>query len=402
MKYLISLLYIIVIMCSGSLWAHTDSTQQVLDNNEKLYPELTISLITCGPGDELYASFGHTGLRIINHDLNTDEVYNYGMFNYSDPNFYTKFTLGKLDYYVAKYAFKDFIAEYIDDDRFVKEQILELAPSQKNAIYKYVEHNILPANRTYKYDFVFDNCATRVRDIFSESLGMNFIFNDVIGNQSISYRTIINTYLSQRHWERFGINLLLGNQIDSNMTNDGSMFLPDFLHGAISFAKFEGTSVVAKENLLATGKPLEENPVNGPLLITFSLMIAVIVVKFTKPLKGLQAVFFRLILLISGILGVIILFMWLGTNHQSCANNFNILWAFPANIIIAFISYKSKVWSKLYALIGMSLIIVTVLVHIIGLQNLPFLEILPLLVALMLIYIDMYQLVPASQKKVVA
>jgi hypothetical protein len=249
----------------------------------------------------------------------------------------------------------------------------------------------LPKNRMYKYDFLFDNCATRVRDVFSESLGIDFFYNDVIGKQQLSYRTIINTYLSQNHWARTGINILLGSKVDSIMTNEGSMFLPDFLFAGMQFGKYMGDPIVSAEKVLVAESPLPKSPVNGPLVVTFVILLLALGVKYIRSLQGLQGIVFKSVLFITGLLGCIILFMWLFTNHQSCDNNFNILWAFPLNIVVAFLAYKGTAWSKLYALIGISLVIVTVLVHIIGLQNLPFIEILCLLVTLMLVYVDMYQ-----------
>src|SRR5690606_8992598 len=187
------------------------------------------------------------------------------------------------------------------------------------------------------------------------------------------------------------INILLGNQVDSNMTNEGSMFLPDFLFAGMQFGKHLGEPIVEKESLLVAGNEPIAAPINGPLVLTFVLLVLTLLVKFVTPLMKFKNLIFRLMLFISGILGCLILFMWLFTNHQSCDNNFNILWAFPINIVIAFMAYQKKQWSKLYALIGISLLIVTVLIHIIGLQNLPFVEILCFLVALMMVYVDMYQ-----------
>src|SRR5690606_26079988 len=180
---------------------------------------LRISLLTCGVGDELYASFGHSGIRIINYTAGTDEVYNYGAFDFSDPDFYQKFTLGKLLYYLDKANFRQFMSTYVHEERSVREQVLRLPTSEKQEIKTYLETNLRPENRSYPYDFLFDNCATRIRDISPAVLGNDFFWGTALpGEQQISYRTILNRYLIDKHWERLGINLLLGSNVDSIMS----------------------------------------------------------------------------------------------------------------------------------------------------------------------------------------
>lgn len=373
---------------------HQDSsTHSEIDSISVNAPSenLIISILTCGPGSELYSSFGHTGVRIINKIYNTDEVYNYGTFNYGDPNFYSNFTLGKLNYYLTKSTYRDFIAEYKYDNRSVREQVLDINTKDADGILKYLENNLKPENRYYAYDFIYDNCATRVRDIFPRAIGMNFVFNDVMGKKEISYRNIINEYLQNLHWARTGINILLGSPVDSNMSNEGSMFLPDFLHSGLSLAKYYGGNIVKSDVILNAGQKPAKDPINQPLLVTIALLGLTVVSKYFKVLNGLQPFIFKTVLFISGLLGVIIAFMWLFTNHQSCNDNFNILWAFPANIVIAFLDPKGKSWSRLYGLLGITLLIVALIVHGLGIQNLPLVEMLPLMLSLFVIYFDMYQ-----------
>lgn len=359
---------------------------------------LQISLLTCGVGDELYTSFGHSAVRIRNRKTGIDAVYNYGMFNYSDPDFYTKFTLGKLDYYIAKTSFIDFVSEYQHDERTVKEQILNLTNIQANSIYDYLENNLLPQNKYYKYDFIHDNCATRIRDMFESTLGMNFKFGDVLGTKKVSYRGIINEYLANEHWAKLGINILLGSNVDSLMTNKSSMFLPDFLYQGMAFAKSAQKNMVAKDEVLVVGETADKEP-NIPLYVTVGLFVITLAILNIKILAPIKMIWMRFIILVTGLLGLLILFMWFLTDHQACTNNYNILWALPTNFIFALVAYKNRNWVKFYALASISLMIVALIVSIIGIQVFPLVELFPIFMSLMLIYIAIYKLAIPQPKQ---
>lgn len=353
---------------------------------------VTISILTCGAGEELYASFGHIGVRVRNSATGLDEVYNYGTFDFSDPDFYTKFTLGKLLYYLDKSSFGEFIGTYQEEKRTVDEQVLLLNEQDEKAIITYLENNLKPENRSYKYDFLFDNCATRIRDIFPKVLGPEFVYSDVLGGKRISYRTILNQYLINKHWERFGINLLLGSRVDSIMTNEGTMFLPDFLNKGIEGAGYKN-DMFAKANipLIRQKGTAPLHTFNGPFWMMTGILILVILAYHVNIFRYLKGTLNTGLLLLTGLLGLFMLFMWLCTNHQACAENYNILWAFPLNAVVAFMWSKPKKWLKMYALAGISLLIVALVVHAIGIQRMPLIELLPLFACMMYIYIDMYK-----------
>lgn len=394
MRYIFSFLLLFLSVFS---FAQEDTMRVPADTTH-----MRISILTCGVGDELYSSFGHTGIRIIDSLHKTDEVYNYGTFDFSDPDFYSKFTLGKLLYYLDKSSYNDFLYVYVVEKRNVREQVLNFTADQKIAARAYLENNLRPEYRAYKYDFLFDNCATRVRDIFPKVLGPEFYFGDVLHGKKISYRSILNQYLSDKHWERFGINLLLGSKVDSIMTNEGTMFLPDFIHKGLVHAKYRGNHIVSEDNLILDHKHVFKSSFSGPPLWTMIGLLVLTALSFlVRSFHYLKAVLRFLLLFITGLLGIFMLFMWIGTDHQSCSDNYNVLWAIPFNIIIAFIAHKKRYWLKIYALAAISLLIVALIVHIIGLQQLPLIELSPLMLCLLYVYVDMYKQnigTPASAK----
>lgn len=349
---------------------------------------LRISLLTCGVGDEIWETFGHTGVRIIDSARHTDMVYNYGTFNGFDKDFEIKFMRGKLPYYLSLDQFPDFMEEYVEARRQVQEQVLTLPGKQKEQIKAFLDDNALPENREYKYDFFFDNCATRIRDIFPKVFGDRFAFAQTLPPDSrLTYRQIINAYFYKVHWERVGINILLGSKIDARMSNKDVMFLPDYLRDGLKGATVDGKRISTDPVLILPGAPRSPAGPDCPLILTIILAALTIIGLSVPSLRVLGKVMTSLLLLVTGLLGILILVMWFGTDHQGCQDNYNLLWALPTNIILA-ISQRRR---GRYALIAIVLLLLSLVLHITGVQQLPLLELGPLLLALLYIYGAIYR-----------
>lgn len=365
-----------------------NDTSNVINENSNPWQ---ISLLTCGPGEELYSSFGHSGIRVKNNQTGVDEVYNYGTFDFTQPGFYKKFTLGKLLYYVDKSSFPSFMQTYYEEKRFVKEQVLELSLKESEKIVHFLEHNLLPNNKFYKYDFIYDNCATRIRDVFPFALGNNLNYGTSLHQKKVSYRQAINQYLLGKHWERFGINLLLGARVDSAMTDASAMFLPDFLHEGFKNTSFLNKPFVKNSTTIYEGAKLETRTFNGPFWMMLGILILLILSYHIAPFSYIRSILNFLVLFISGLLGCFILFMWLGTDHQATKQNFNVLWALPTNILIAFLLKKNRGWFKIYGLAGISALLVSLIVHTMNMQELPLIEVIPFMGCLMYVYMYIYR-----------
>jgi len=346
--------------------------QQAADNvGEPPGSRLRISLLTCGIGDEVYETFGHTAIRIVDSNIAGplgDVVYNYGMFNGYDENFEMKFMRGKLLYYVATNLFGDFMSDYYDYGRSVQEQVLLIPADKKEEINKYLRINALPENRNYKYDFFFDNCATRLRDIFPSTLGSGFVYGTALPQGAqYTFRDIINQYFYRKHWERTGVNILLGSRIDKVMTNADIMFLPDYLRDGIDRSTLNGKRVANPPQLLLDGSAHVPAGMNLPLLITAMLLAMVVAGNSIPKLRIVGRIANFLVLFVSGLLGCIILTMWFATDHQGCSNNYNLLWALPLNIVVAF---ARPIGRSRYALIAIVLIVVSFVLHLLDVQGL--------------------------------
>lgn len=343
-------------------------------------PRLQISLLTCGPGSEIYSVFGHTAVRIVDSAAATDIVYNYGTFDGYDENFELNFMRGKLLYYLSEDRYVDFIAAYADEGRWVDEQILRISLEERKAIQSYLVNNLKPENRAYKYDFFFDNCATRIRDIFQYTHGSAFRFARVVPSSGMSFRQIINRYLRNHPWERLGINMLLGSRIDKIMSNADMMFLPDYLEDAVSGATLGGQRYAEEpERILKDKEQGDTNP--DMQLVLWGVGLLLVVTFFVPGLQIPGQVLSSVVLLVTGFLGILMLFMWFGTDHQACAGNFNVLWALPTNLVYVFRRKQTK-----YAGIAIGCIFLSLLLHVFGVQGLLLPDMLPILFTLLAIF----------------
>lgn len=344
---------------------------------------LHVSLLTCGPGDEIWAQFGHTAIRVTDSIAGTDIVYNYGTFSFG-PGFEIQFMRGKLLYYVSYYPYEIFLQEYSRDGRRVEEQELLIAPAEEYAISEFLKENAKEENRYYKYDFFFDNCATRIRDAFPKALGHRFKYGSTLPeNSQLTFRQIMDTYFYRVHFERLGCNLLLGSRIDKVMTESEVMFLPDYLRDGLEGAKLDNRPAAAEIQVIYEGPGRVPAGPNMPLIVLLGVALLTIMGLMLPKLKWLGNFMSFLFLLVTGLLGTLMLVMWLGTDHQGCQENYNILWALPTNLIFAFLPKRNK---ARYAIVAIALIFVSLLLHILKVQQLPLLELSPLLFVMLFIY----------------
>jgi len=301
-----------------------------------------ISVLTCDPGDELYSKFGHSAFRIQDFTNHYDVVYNYGVFDFNKPNFYTNFAKGKLYYRLDRAPYNYFYKQYQNENRAVKKQVLNLTITQKNKLIAYLENNAKPENATYQYDFFYNNCATKIRSILDEVFPNEIIFNDDHITTSYTMRDLINNNVPHNSWANVGINIALGSVIDVKATTNEYQFLPKYIFEAFNNATINNKTLVKKSStVLKTDKSKlkkDSFSILSPYFILSCISILIIVITYFdyKKNKRNKALDFTL-LLSTGIIGLLTLLLWFATNHNTTANNLNILWAFAPNIIIPFL-----------------------------------------------------------------
>ena len=159
-----------------------------------------ISVLTMGPGNALNDSFGHSAFRILDPNQHIDVVYNYGVYDFNTPHFYLKFTKGQLMYQLDRTSFNLFYRHYMEQNRWIKEQVLNLTTAEKQEVFNFLQNNYLPENRNYSYDFFFDNCATRIRDVLARVLKNKLVYNSQFETDTYTFRQLIQKTYSGKNW----------------------------------------------------------------------------------------------------------------------------------------------------------------------------------------------------------
>ena len=326
-----------------------------------------ISVLTCDPGNEIYSLFGHSALRIKNPINGQDLVVNWGLFEFSESQFQFgyDFAKGRLKYYMGIQLMSNFITEYRRSKRGIREQVLNLSNQEKYKIIQLLEENYKPENRKYKYEFFYDNCSSRLRDIIKKVFGENINFYQSPKSNKFTFRETIHLYLESFPWLKLGIDLVLGKKIDKLVSNENLMFLPLNVEEIFDKSLVENNGSI--KNLVKSKNTLIESFENKNKLnnigfyswILLAITLLLIVFKLDKAL----GVWSSLNLFIIGLLGIVLVFMWIGTDHNATKMNFNLLWASPFHFILIFCLIKES-WNNFtywYLILSLILIFTTIL-----------------------------------------
>jgi hypothetical protein len=315
--------------------------------------KLRVSLLTCTPGTELYSTFGHSALRVVDSLSGVDIIYNYGTFDFDDPDFYTKFVRGKLLYFVSVDEFANFMAQYQYEQRGITEQNLDLSCTEKEKFVAALVENAKEKNKYYKYDFVYDNCTTRLRDMVTAAAANPVSTKNIIPART-TFRDLIHEYLNRsgQYWSKFGIDILLGVPVDKKISNKEAMFLPDYLLKGFDSTTVGQKKLVNEKKIILDTRLKFSNKMFFTPLVAFSILFLLIATlsffPSTKFIRIFLNVFDKIFFFLCGILGVLMLFMWFGTDHPPCTDNFNLFWALPIHLVILAVPNWRKNWIRNY------------------------------------------------------
>jgi len=328
----------LILILSNSMFA-----QKISENTE-------VSVLTCSPGPELYTAFGHSAIRFQDLDGRLDYVFNYGSFNFSTPNFYLKFVRGELNYMLAVEGYEGFEREYSRDNRDVYAQILDLTYEQKQSLLNYLFWKSKDENKYYLYDFFFDNCATRVRDVLKHQLGDSIIFQERDYNKTL--RQMLNPYLEGRDWLHFGINTVIGLPSDQNADSQLAMYLPDnvdtvFANSYLISDKGKIPLVKERRHIIKSIKKHEKksffNKNFTPKNVFWLFFIGTLLFTIYEFFKKKKNYILDFIITITfGLIGLLVVLTWFGTIHGAADKNLNILWALPTHLVFAFFIIKKN------------------------------------------------------------
>ena len=360
--------------------------------SQTLSPNAEISVLTIGPGTSLNDAFGHNGFRIKDNAQGIDVVFDYGRFPFNEPGFYLNFARGKLNYSIGADTFVDIKRFYTRQNRTIKEQALNLDQTEKQKLYNYLLNNYKPENREYLYDFFYDNCATKIRDVANIALNNTITFTEPSNYKPQTFRTLINNNLNKNSWGSLGIDIALGSIIDRIATPEEQMFLPENIYAFFAEASLKnGKSLVNNSQTLNAKNEIKEasNMLFSPLVILSVIALLIIWITYkdfknNRRTKSLDVVLFT----ITGLIGIGLLLLWFATDHSATAHNYNLLWAFALNVLVIgqLIKNKPKAWFIRYLKFLLIMLTLMMFHWLIGVQVFA-VTLIPILLAITLRYV---------------
>ncbi len=320
-------------------------------NNEEY--DIHFYLLTYSPGNELYSTFGHSSIRYVNNSDNIDIVYNYGTFDFNDPDFYAKFIKGKLNYQLSRIRTKYVIAATKDENRRIYQNELIIKGTEKIALLNALENNYLPENRYYRYEFLYDNCATRIDKLIDSVTKSRFIAPK-INIQPVRFNQLISGYLRVHPWANLGFNLITGMQVLKKATAKEQQFLPIKLQEYQSLLIDNSSSKKLLEEQV-TFLNCNTTTANKNRFFHIIFLIILILWSFIRVAEFKTNAVFRwadwIVFWPPIVLGVILSGLWMISEHQIFAWNYNLLWANPLLILLFIPRLKTKIVLNVFFLI---------------------------------------------------
>ena len=333
---------------TATVYANTTSSNITTQLARPLSPQAQISLLTSSPSDDhVYALYGHTGLRVLDKESNFDTVFNYGIFDFDKPNFLYRFAKGETDYKLQVFHYRNYLVEYAMRGSEVYEQVLNLLPEEKEALWQALVLNERPENRVYRYNYFFDNCSTRPIAMIEKNIRGTVKYAPLTGN--LTFRDAINYCTRNQPWVIFGCDLIMGIPTDREMTLKETFFIPAYLKDAANKAEIvrgeTAVPLVSKINILNEGVLQEDK---APLLITSPLAcfgLLFIVVMLITWREWRKKTYYKLVdctlFFVAGIAGCIMFFLSFISVHPGMFPNISLLWLHPLHFVgVIFFSAK--------------------------------------------------------------
>jgi len=333
---------ILLVFATGSL--HSEGL-----DDYRIGPEARFSVITVADGPELYASFGHSVVRVQDPQYGIDWAVDWGNFNYEAQGFYINFIRGRLDYMMAVTRFANFYRRYEIRDLTMIEQELDLSPQEKEQFFAFIQETYKPENRTYAYDFFKDNCATRIGEYLLTQFPDTIRFKEPYEPAGTSYQAMLQPHLQVKPWTGMGMNIVLGSEANKEILNHNRMFLPEDLYKALGEGEIlkEGRwqPLVTEERVIYESRGTRSLSVppfyRQPWLYTSLLMLFGWAQLFWFHPRGVAFPRLRKFTnILLGGLTIFLTFMWLGTDHSATEANLNILWTIPWGALAAGLQFN--------------------------------------------------------------
>ena len=345
------------------------------EKNTANISQYDISILTIGPGNSLSDAFGHSGIRVIDKQNNFDIVFNYGVYDYNAPNFYSNFVKGRPIYSLGLNNYEDFYNSYVKQSRQIIEQKINLSEYQKKLLVNKLITNSREANRSYQYNYFEDNCSTKIADIFNEILEKEIENEnyDLDATTLNSYRKLVYKHISPNSWGALGIDICLGAVIDRNISLKDELFLP---YNLKSYFDNLGSLNIKDGNLVETNviygeySDYTENSFSPVYVILILSLIIILITFFDYIRRSKTAILDVILLLITGLIGLLLIYLWFFSNHIASAWNYNLLWAMPFNLILVYglLKKNKSKWILSYLKFSILMLLLLSLHWVIGVQ----------------------------------
>lgn len=314
---------------------------------------IQISLLTCSPGKEVWAQYGHTAIRYYDKESGEDLAINYGIFSLDQTYFIPRFVLGMTDYRMGVQPMDMFLAQYSYEGRGVVEQVLNLSAEDKEVIYKALQENMKPENVVYRYNYFFDNCTTRARDMLVNHLHGKVVYPPA--EEDATFRSMIHKWNNKYEWSQFGEDLLLGVNADRKTTKSEQQFLPENLRSDFDKAKYNGKPLVKETNVLLDAETEVVEPVFPLSPLSIALIFAVIslvIMLFSYRRQQVYWAWDLALMLTSGLMGIIF-FVMIFSQHPCVSLNFILLFFNPLPLFFLYSTIKKKkvIWWKIWGVL---------------------------------------------------
>lgn len=314
---------------------------------------IQISLLTCSPGKEVWAQYGHTAIRYYDKESGEDLAINYGIFSLDQTYFIPRFVLGMTDYCMGVQPMDMFLAQYSYEGRGVVEQVLNLSAEDKEVIYKALQENMKPENVVYRYNYFFDNCTTRARDMLVNHLHGKVVYPPA--EEDATFRSMIHKWNNKYEWTQFGEDLLLGVNADRKTTKSEQQFLPENLRSDFDKARYNGKPLVKETNVLLDAETEVAEPVFPLSPLSVALIFAVISLVMMLFSYRRQQVYWAwdlALMLTSGLMGIIF-FVMIFSQHPCVSLNFILLFFNPLPLFFLYSTIKKKkvIWWKIWGVL---------------------------------------------------
>jgi hypothetical protein len=342
------------------------NAQQRLPNTPILSTHAEISVVTIGPWQgELYSAFGHSAFRVYDPILLMDDFYNYGVFDFDQPNFYLNFARGHLNYKLGVDQYPLYRDYFIRHNRYIHEQILNLDSAQKQAVFDYLFWNSQPENAYYFYDYFYDNCASRLRDILKSNFQDDLRFDSTFITTNYTIRQLTDLYLQHQPWGDLGIDICLGLPMDKHARPYEYMFLPDYIESSFDHAVLaDGDSVKPLvKRKVSVYESIPEGPPKSLIhpWLAFGLFLALTAWITWRDwrAKKISKWFDTVVFGGMGLLGVLLFTLWVATDHRAAARNMNLLWAMPLHVFVLPAFWKDRRWAFTYFKVNAIILLLT-------------------------------------------